>query len=99
MKAYYNGKFGDLGEISVPLTDRSIFFGDGVYDVTYSRNYHIYALEEHVDRFFHSAELLKIKINVTKEELCELLKELVNKMENDSSFPESYEEFIKVLKM
>ncbi len=81
---YYNGTIDELEQMRVPMLDRACYFGDGVYDVAYCRNYRIYALEEHVERFFQSAELLKIKINVTKTELCELLKDLVNKMDSGS---------------
>ena len=49
---YYNGKFGPLEEMQVPMLDRVCFFGDGCYDATYSRNHVIYALDEHLDRFY-----------------------------------------------
>ncbi|MBQ2735770.1 MAG: aminotransferase class IV [Clostridia bacterium] len=71
----------ELENMTVPMLDRACYFGDGVYDVTYSRNYKIYALEEHVERFFQSAELLKIKPSLTKAALCELLTELVKKLD------------------
>ena len=29
---YYNGKFGELDEMTVPMNDRVCWFGDGVYD-------------------------------------------------------------------
>lgn len=74
---YYNGNIDELDRITVPMLDRACYFGDGVYDVTYSRNHCIYALEEHVERFLHSAELMRIRPKQTKEELCALLKELV----------------------
>ena len=41
--AYYNGKIGRIDEVQAPITDRGFYFGDGVYDATYSRNYVIYA--------------------------------------------------------
>ena len=78
---YYNGNIDELENMTVPMLDRACYFGDGVYDVTYSRNYKIYALEEHVERFFQSAELLKIKPSLTKAALCELLTELVKKLD------------------
>ncbi len=78
---YYNGTVGELDEMSVPMLDRACYFGDGVYDVTYSRNHIIYALEEHVDRFFASAALLSIEPPMTREELCELLSSLVKKLD------------------
>ena len=78
---YYNGSIGELETMTVPMLDRACYFGDGVYDVTYSRNYNIYALEEHVERVLQSAALLKIKPSVTKEQLCGLLVELVKKLD------------------
>ena len=83
---YYNGTYDELEKMSVPMLDRACSFGDGIYDVTYSRNYRIYALEEHVDRFFASAELLRITPPLSKRELCELLTELVRKLESGNQW-------------
>ena len=70
---YYNGKFGPLEEMQVPMLDRVCFFGDGCYDATYSRNHVIYALDEHLDRFYNSAALLGIRLTQTKAEMGALL--------------------------
>ncbi len=78
---YYNGHIDELERMTVPMLDRACYFGDGVYDVTYCRNYHIYALSEHIDRFFQSAEGLSITPPVCKEELAELLCRLVQKLD------------------
>ena len=86
MLGYYNGKWGPLDEMTVPMNDRSSWFGDGVYDATYCRNHKIYMLKEHIDRFFRSAELLKIKIPHTKEELANLLCDLVLKVDSPEQF-------------
>ena len=79
---YYNGTFDELDRMTVPMLDRACYFGDGVYDVTYSRNHCIYALEEHVERFLHSAELMRIQPKLGKEELCELLNDLVRHLDD-----------------
>lgn len=79
---YYNGIIDELDRIQVPMLDRACYFGDGVYDVTYSRNYNIYALDEHIDHFYESASLIHIQPHLAKEELKELLNSLVNKMDN-----------------
>lgn len=83
---YYNGKYGELDEMSIPMNDRVCWFGDGVYDAGPSRNYKIFAIDEHIDRFFNSAGLLDIEMPVTKEELKELLQEMVNKMDTGNLF-------------
>jgi len=83
---YYNGEIDELDRIRVPMLDRACYFGDGVYDVTYSRNYRIYALEEHVDRFFQSAEQLRITPPIGKAELATLLQELLGRMESGNQW-------------
>lgn len=83
---YYNGKFDEIEEMSIPMNDRVCFFGDGVYDATYSRNYRIFTLDEHVDRFYNSASLLGMNITETKEELKAILNEMVGKMDTGENF-------------
>ena len=83
---YYNGKYGPLEEMTVPFNDRVCFFGDGVYDAGPCRNYHIFAIDEHIERFFNSAALLDIVMPVTKEELKALLNELVHKVDTGDLF-------------
>ena len=78
---YYNGEIGELDTMRVPMLDRACYFGDAVYDVTYCRNYRIFALEEHVDRFYRSAQLLKMTLNITKEEFTDLLYSLIRRMD------------------
>lgn len=83
---YYNGEYGLLEEMKIPMNDRVCYFGDGVYDATYSRNHVIFALDEHIERFFNSAGLLRIKIPYTKEELKEILKDMVKKVDCGEQF-------------
>ena len=59
---YYNGTWDEIENMTIPMGDRVCFFGDGVYDATYSRNYKIFSLDEHVDRFYSSAKLLEIDL-------------------------------------
>jgi D-alanine transaminase len=83
---YYNGKFAELDELTVPFNDRVHFFGDGVYDATYSHNYRIYALNDHIDRFYNSAGLLDINIPHTKEEMKSILYDMVKKVDTGDLF-------------
>ena len=83
---YYNGVFGEIEKMSIPMSDRVCYFGDGVYDATYSRGYNIFTLDEHIDRFFHSAELLDIRLGFDKAYLANLLKELVKKCDDGNLF-------------
>lgn len=83
---YYNGKIGEVSEMTIPMDDRACYFGDGVYDVTYAHNHVIYCLDAHMDRFFNSAGLLKIDLPYTKEEMKQLLQEMVQKVDSGDQF-------------
>ena len=79
---YYNGKIGELSEMTVPMGDRAHWFGDGVYEATMCRNYHIFTLDEHVDRLYRSAAMLEIEVPLSKEEFKRLLADLTQKMDD-----------------
>ena len=83
---YYNGKIGEIEEMNIPMTDRAVYFGDGVYDATYAHNHKIFDIENHLTRFYNSAGLLEINIPIEKDELRELLKELVLKVDSPEQF-------------
>lgn len=83
---YYNGIFDEIDKMSIPMNDRVHWFGDGIYDAGPCRNYNIFALGEHIDRFFNSAGLLGMKVPVTKEQLKKLLQSLVLKMDTGNLF-------------
>ena len=79
---YYNGTYGPLETMTVPRNDRACYFGDGIFEVAYVRNYRIYSAEEHMDRLYESARELGIRIPLTKEEFLQLLSELVRKVDS-----------------
>ena len=79
---YYNGRIGELSEMMIPMADRVCWFGDGVYEAHLCRNYHIFTLDEHVERLFSSASMLEIEIPMGKLALKALLNELVQKMDS-----------------
>ncbi len=83
---YYNGNFGEVEQMSIPMQDRVCFFGDGVYDATYSRDYKIYGLEEHIDRLYNSAEQLAIEIPMSKSEMAQIIQDMVIKMDTGNNF-------------
>ena len=77
--AYYNGNFGKRNEISIPLSDRSIFFGDAVYDAAIGSYDRILWESEHIDRLLINAKRLGIEHEYTKAFLSELLREIAVK--------------------
>ena len=82
--AYYNGKIGRIDEVQAPITDRGLYFGDGVYDAAMVRNKKIFALDDHLDRFYNSLKLLRIEPPMERAELAKTLNELVSQLDSDA---------------
>jgi len=82
---YYNGASGPIDTMTIPMNDRVVYFGDGVYDATYAVNHVIFALEDHIDRFYRSCEKMEIPFAMDKAELRSTLQGLVDKVEDTSS--------------
>ena len=81
--AYYNGKMGLQEELTIPFLDRAMFFGDGVYDATYSANRKIFEKDWHLERFYNSLKAVKIPFKLTKEELLAELQKCIDAMDSD----------------
>lgn len=83
---YYNGKYGLIEEMQIPMLDRVCWFGDGIYDATYAHNHKIFDMDAHLDRFYNSARLLDIQMPIARSELEKLLADLVLKVDSGDQF-------------
>ncbi len=83
---FYDGKYDLIENMVIPFDDRVHFYGDGVYDATCAGNHVIFHLDDHVERFYKSAGLLRMEIPYTKEEMKALLNEMVQKVEGEELF-------------
>ena len=81
--AWYNGRLTTPAEAQVSPDDRAFYFGDGIYDVATVRKGVCFALEDHLDRFFTNADRLRLNMPMTKDEVRELCKDLVAKLDAD----------------
>lgn len=77
--AFVNGRFVPLDQAYVHVEDRGYQFGDGVYEVVYAFNGIPFSLQEHLDRFFNSMNLIRIKSPYGKEEIAGLVREAVER--------------------
>jgi D-alanine transaminase len=59
---YLSGRFVPLTEASIPLTDRGLTFGDGVYEVYRVYGGRPFRLKEHLDRLQRSARELRLAL-------------------------------------
>ena len=74
---YYNGTIGPLAEMTVPIFDRALYFGDGIYEATCVRNGVPFALDDHLDRMYNSLRLMEIPFTMTREEITAELKKVI----------------------
>lgn len=82
---YYNGQIGAPDALTIPFLDRACFFGDGVYEACLAANGVIYLLDEHLDRFYRSAEAIRIQIPYTREELKDIFSDLISRVDHRHS--------------
>ncbi|MFJ7648635.1 D-amino-acid transaminase [Lysinibacillus sp. NPDC097279] len=66
-------------EVIIDREDRGYQFGDGVYEVIKVYDGIVFTLNEHLERFYTSAEKIKLMIPYKKDKLFMLLRELVQK--------------------
>ncbi|MBQ4054558.1 MAG: aminotransferase class IV [Clostridia bacterium] len=66
---YFNGEIGNLDDMKIPLCDRSVFYGDAVYDAVLVLDKKPFALGLHLDRLYRSCEMTEIAFTVTRDKL------------------------------
>lgn len=84
--AYYNGVFDLYENIRIPLSDRAIFFGDGVYDAAIGSGDKIFLVDKHIKRFLGNAKKLKIPFDFDAQWLEKTLYSVVKKCDLECFF-------------
>ncbi len=70
---YYNGKYSPYQNAAIPLTDRSIYFGDGCYEVMLMGRGVPYQFDKHFERLNINCKRLMIPFSLTKRELLSVI--------------------------
>ena len=79
---YYDGKLGPLEEMTVPMGDRALYFGDGIYEATCVVNRIPFAMEDHLDRMYNSLRLMEIPFTMDREEVKAELQKVIDAAED-----------------
>ena len=77
----HNDQFIEEKDLNISMEDRGYQFGDGIYEVIRVYEGNLFTAEEHIDRFYESADKIKIVIPYTKDVFHKLLHDLVEKNE------------------
>ena len=66
---YFNGVTDELDKMTIPLCDRSVFYGDAVYDAILLLEGKPFTLDMHLDRLYRSCELVGISFDMSRDSL------------------------------
>ncbi|MGE4276057.1 MAG: aminotransferase class IV [Lawsonibacter sp.] len=78
---YYNGAIGPLEEMTVPMGDRALYFGDGIYEATCVANRVPFALDDHLDRMYNSLRLMEIPFHMERGQVKAELQKVIDAAE------------------
>jgi branched-chain amino acid aminotransferase len=86
---YFNGELVPEAEAKISIYDSALMFGDMVFEMTRSFNGKQFKLKEHIERLYIGLSILRIPINITREEMEKACYETIEA--NKSFFNESDE--------
>lgn len=77
--AWIDGEFVPLSQARIPILDRGFVRSDATYDVAHVYDGCFFRLGDHIDRFFESMNGLRMSLNLTKEDIADILTECVRR--------------------
>ncbi len=79
MISYVNGAFIELQNAVIPVSDLGLQRGYGVFDFLRVKEQHPLFLNAHIDRLYRSLEIMRLQVPYSKEQLKDIIAELVSK--------------------
>ena len=76
---YIDGEYYPKSQAKISVFDHGLLYGDGVFEGIRAYNGIVFKLKEHIDRLYHSAHALMLKIPLTKAEVIEAVLETLRK--------------------
>jgi branched-chain amino acid aminotransferase len=77
-KIWHNNELVDWQEVKLHVLSHGLHYGSFVFEGLRVYDGKIFKLEEHTDRFFHSAKRMDIKIPYSKDEINQATKKIVS---------------------
>ena len=69
MKIYIDGKYYGQKNAKISVFDHALLYGDGIFEGIRAYNGRVFKLTEHIDRLFHSAKAILLKIPLPHGEI------------------------------
>ncbi len=86
-QVYMNGTYVPESDARISIFDSALMFGDMVFEMTRSFNQNQFKLKEHIDRLYDGIKILRINIDLTKDEMeeeCNKVVEINNQLFNEN---------------
>jgi aminodeoxychorismate lyase len=74
---FFNGRFVAESEAVVPVSDRGLMYGDGLFETMRVTNGKPFRMAQHLERMVRGADFMKIKMPFTPKELQQFAEELI----------------------
>lgn len=82
---YVDGEYVPSDKAAIPVDDLAIIRGIGVFDLLRTYNGKPYFLKEHIERLYHSAQQINLKMLWSPDEIYQLVIETLNRNELDEA--------------
>jgi branched-chain amino acid aminotransferase len=86
MIVYCDGKFVDSKDANISIFDHGFLYGDGVFEGIRAYNGRVFKLKEHIDRLYESANAILLKIEVSRQEMTDIVLETIRRNKMTDSY-------------
>jgi branched-chain amino acid aminotransferase len=86
MIIYIDGKYLPADQAKISVFDHGFLYGDGVFEGIRAYNGRVFRLKEHLDRLYDSAKTIDLHPPLSKDELAEVICELLRKNKLDNAY-------------
>lgn len=78
---FQDGQFIDLKDMHLPVADLGVQRGYGIFDFLRTNGKHAVFINDHLDRFFHSASAMHLTVDYNRNEIIEIVNQLIHQNE------------------
>ena len=70
---YQDGQFKNYSDLNIPIEDLAVQRGYGLFDFLRTTEKHAHFLNDHLDRFFGSAEAMHLTVSISRKEIIDIV--------------------------
>ena len=74
---YQDGQFKDYTDLSISVADLGVQRGYGIFDFLRTTEQHAHFLDDHLDRFFASADAMHLPVSKSRNEIIDIVQTLL----------------------